>query len=152
MYCYDVCVSVWACVQCSWDVLVKLAGALWPFCKHYRDWVLPPANDTPGGVQPRSPPHLETFKLVSPEATHYNPLLYQNQKYHVQQCNNATLCLSKVGAQPPFFSSRRGGNYICICVSLCGVVMPQVDFIFWGGFVVGCHGRVGGVRTVISHL
>ena len=27
MYCYDVCVSVWACVQCSWDVLVKLAGA-----------------------------------------------------------------------------------------------------------------------------
>lgn len=30
MYCYDVCVSVWACVQCSWDVEVKLAGALWP--------------------------------------------------------------------------------------------------------------------------
>lgn len=28
MYYYDVCVSVWACVQSSWDVLVKLAGAL----------------------------------------------------------------------------------------------------------------------------
>lgn len=32
MYYYDVCVCVcvseWACVQCSWDVLVKLAGAL----------------------------------------------------------------------------------------------------------------------------
>lgn len=36
-------------------------------------------------------------------------------------------------------------------MSLCGVVMPQLDLIF-GGFVVGHHGRVGGVRTVISQL
>lgn len=27
MYCYNVCVSVWVCLQCSRDVLVKVAGA-----------------------------------------------------------------------------------------------------------------------------
>lgn len=37
MYRYDVCVSVWECVQCSWDVFVKPAGAHMNF-KRFRDW------------------------------------------------------------------------------------------------------------------
>lgn len=93
MYCYDVCVSVWACVQCSWDVEVKTGWCPLTFASVKRDWVLPPASDTVGGARLRSPSPSRNIEACEPEATHYNLLLYQNQKYHVQQCNNATLCL-----------------------------------------------------------
>lgn len=82
-----------------------------------------------------------------PEATHYNLLLYQNQKYQVQQCNNATLSLSKVGEQSSFKSEERRELYLYLC--LCGVVWPQVGLIF-GSFVMGLHKWVGGVNTVIT--
>lgn len=73
MHCFDMCVSLWACVQCCWDVLVEHLT----FCQHYKDWVLPPAIGTPCGIHLRSPPHLETFK---PEATRYNLPLYRKPK------------------------------------------------------------------------
>lgn len=93
------------------------------------------------GVQLRSPPHLETFKACQPEATHYNLLLYQNQKYHVQQCNNATLCLSKVGAQPPFQFEERRELYLYLCLSVwCCHASSWFDF--WG-FCYGAS-REGG--------
>lgn len=123
MYCYDVCVSVWACVQCSLGCLSQTGWCPLTFvsiietgCFHQ-----PMTHQVGGGgVQLRSPPspHLETFKACEPEATHYNLLLYQNQKYHVQQCNNATLCLSKVGAQPPFQFEERRELYLYLCLSV----------------------------------
>lgn len=109
-------------------------------CKHYRDWVLPPANDTPGGVQLRSPPHLETFKLVSPRQ-HTTTFCCTKTKNTTFSNVIMLLCVSLKLVHSHLFSSRRGGNYICICVSLCGVVMPQVDLIF-GGFLL--WGVMGG--------
>lgn len=104
--------------------------------------MLPPANDTPGGVQLRSPPHLETFKLVSPRQ-HTTTFCCTKTKNTTFSNVIMLLCVSLKLVHSHLFSSGRGGNYICICVSLCGVVMPQVDLIF-GVFVVGHHGREGG--------
>lgn len=120
-------------------------------CKHYRDWVLPPADDTLGGVQLRSPHHLETFKLVSPRQ-HTTTFCCTKTKNTTFSNVIMLLCVSLKLVHSHLFSLRRGGNYICICVSLCGVVMPPSWFFFvlfvlgffcWGGFVVGLHGRVG---------
>lgn len=93
MYCYDVCVCVSGRVYSvlgtsSSDRLVTSDL----FVSIMEAGVLPPANDTPVGVQLRSP-HLENIYACEPKATHSNLLFYQNQKCHVQQCNNASLCL-----------------------------------------------------------
>lgn len=63
------------------------------------------------------------------------------------------LCVSLKLVRSHLFSLRRGGNYICICVSLCGVVMPQVGLIicFRGGFVVGLQWVGGRVELGLSY-
>lgn len=87
--------------------------------------MLPPAFDRVGRVQ------LSTS--FSFETTHYNNPSVVNQKYHIQKCNNdASLCLSKVGAQPPFQFERRE---IYLYLSLCAVVMPQTNINFVLGVV-----------------
>lgn len=144
MMCMSLCRHVYSVLgmsQSNWLVPSDL-------CKT-KDWVLPPA-DTPGGVQLRSPPHLETFKLVSLRQ-HTATFCCTKTKNTMFSNVIMLLCVSLTLVHSHLFSLRRGGNYICICVSLCGVVMPQVDLIL-GVYVVGCHGRVDGVRTVISHL
>lgn len=149
MMCVSPCGRVYSVLGMTWS------NWLVPYdlCKHYRDWVLPPANDTPSGGS-----------TVLPMLKHLNLWArgHTLQPSVVPKTKNTTfsnvimlLCVSLKLVHSHLFRSRRGGNYICICVSLCGVVMPQVHLILGFSFffvVGGCHGRVGGVRTVISHL
>lgn len=110
-------------------------------CKHYRDWVLPPANDTPGGVQLRPhlpPPHLKTFKLVSPRQ-HTTTLCCIKTKNTTFSNVIMLVYVSLTLVHSHLFSSRRGGNYICICVSVwCRHASNWFDF--WGF----CFGGVMG--------
>lgn len=98
--------------------------------------VLPPANDTPGGVQWSPSPHLETFKLLSPRQHTTTSRCTKTKNTTFSNVIMLVYVSVKLVHSHPF-SSRRGGNYICICVSLCGVVMPQI--YFFGG-VGGCFG------------
>lgn len=132
MYCDDVSASAWARIQCSNRQVPS------DLCKHYRDWVLPPANDTLGGGSAKTlPPHLETFKLMKPEATHFTTLCCIETKNTTFSNVIMLVCVSLKLVRCRLFSLRRGGNSICICVSLCGVVMPQSDLIFVSLFVFG---------------
>lgn len=145
------CVSLRACVQCFRDVLVKLAVALLTFVN----------TETGCFHQPTTQPVgfswdlLPILKVCEPEATHYNLLSYQNQKYNVQQCNNATLCLWSWCTAT--FSVRGEEGILLVSVSLCVVSsclkliwFPLFLCVWGGGVVVGRHGRrVGGARTVI---
>lgn len=98
------------------------------------------------------PPHVETFKLVSPRPHTTTFCCTKNQKYHIQQCNNATLCLSKVGAQPPFPFEERRELYLYLCLSVwCCHASSSFDFGFFfffcccwgvsweGGWSEDCH-------------
>lgn len=104
-------------------------------CKHYRDWVLPPADDTLGGVQLRSPHHLETFKLVSPRQ-HTTTFCCTKTKNTTFSNVIMLLCVSLKLVRSHLFSLRRGGNYICICVSLC-VVLSCLKLIWFLSFLGG---------------
>lgn len=107
------------------------------------DWVLPPANDTPGGVQPRPPPHLETFKLVSPRQ-HTTTLCCIKTK-NTTFSNVIMLVYVSLTLVHGHLSVRGEEGIIFVSVSLCGVVMPQIDLI-WAFLVFVClflghHGR-----------
>ncbi|KAF1379642.1 hypothetical protein PFLUV_G00178150 [Perca fluviatilis] len=142
MYCYDVCVCLCAGVctvflgclsQTGWCPLT-FVSILETGC--FRQ---PMTHQV--GFNRDLLPHLETFKLVSPRQ--------HTTTFRCTKTKNTTfsnvimlLCVSLKLVHSRLFSSRKGGNYICICVSLCGVVMPQVDLVF-RGFVVGRHGEGG---------
>lgn len=142
MYCYDVCVSVWACVQCSLGCLSQTGWCPLTFvsiretgCFHQ------PMTHQVGGGEGFNwdlllLPILKHSKLVSPRQ-HTTTFCCIKTKNTTFSNVIMLLCVSLKLAHSHLFSSRRGGNYICICVSLCGVVMPQVDLIFglfslWG--------------------
>lgn len=102
------------------------------------DRVLPPANDTPGGVQPRPPPHLETFKLVSPRR-HTTTLCCIKTKNTTFSNVIMLVYVSLTLVHGHLFSSRRGGNSVCICVSVwCRHASDWFDLgflvfvCFWG--------------------
>lgn len=137
MMCVSLCGRVYSVLGMSWSNWLVPSD----LCKHYIETgcFRQPMTQT---VQLRSPPHLETFKACEPEATHYNLLLYQNQKYHVQQCNNATLCLSKVGAQPPFQFEERRELYLYLCLSVWCCHASSLIW-FWGVLLWGVMGGWG---------
>lgn len=112
MMCLSLCGRVYSVLESSWLVPFD-------FRKHDRDWMLPPANDAPDGDQLQPLPHLETFKLVSPRQHTTTFCCTKTKNNHVQQCNNASLCLSKVGAQPPFQFEERRELYLYLCLSVC---------------------------------
>ena len=93
-------------------------------------------------------PIFKHFKLVSPRQ-HTTTFCCTKTKNTMFSNVIMLLCVSLTLVHSHLFSLRRGGNYICICVSLCGVVMPQVDLIFWGFLLWGVMG--GGVEWGLSY-
>lgn len=131
MYCDDVSASAWARIQC----LSQTGRCPLTFVSIIETGVW--------GSAKILPPHLETFKLMKPEATHFTTLCCIETKNTTFSNVIMLVCVSLKLVRCHLFSLRRGGNSICICVSLCGVVMPQSDLILFHCLFLGRHGRPG---------
>lgn len=77
-----------------------------------------------GGVQPRSPPspppppHISTRLSLWARGNTRQPSVVPKTKNTTFSNVIMLLCVSLKLVRSHHFSSRRGGNYICICVSL----------------------------------
>lgn len=137
--CVSLCGRVYSVLgmsQSNWLVPCDL-------CKHYRDWVLPPASDAPGGVHLRSPPHLETFKLVRPRR-HTTTFCCTKTKNTTFSNVIMLLCVSLKLVHSHLFSSERRELYLYLC--LC-VVLSCLDLILSFFFLfLFLWGVIGGYR------
>lgn len=99
-------------------------------CQHYIDWVLPPTSDTAGGAQTRPPTSFEALKLVS-QRQHATTYVVPKPKITTFIDVLMLVCVSKVGAQPPFFRfEERREFYLYLC--LCLVLIACFGCLLWG--------------------
>lgn len=95
-------------------------------CKHYIDWVLPPTSDAAGGLQTGPPTSGEAFELVS-QRQHATTEVVPKPKITTFIDVLMLVCLAKVGAQPPFFSSEeRRALSLYLCLSGVGRLLRGV--------------------------